>query len=185
MEKTIQLVAALPGGSKRQEQLTNMFIDELWYSLEHPPLLYMGDQFRFRQADGSNNVSFFTIQIHAFSIRNSSRLPRTPLCPSSVQPVLLILARSIPASYHWELCLIQKPFSSPSWPETSSSRIPTTSQAFCGTGLPLSSTVIVTVRSRSEKNITNQNFRSVLDQRKGSQHQRLVIISRPSSPLWP
>ncbi|KAJ4861751.1 hypothetical protein T069G_02705 [Trichoderma breve] len=55
MEKTIQLVAALPGGSKRQEQLTNMFIDELWYSLEHPPLLYMGDQFRFRQADGSNN----------------------------------------------------------------------------------------------------------------------------------
>ncbi|KAL6875116.1 heme peroxidase [Trichoderma novae-zelandiae] len=55
MEKTIQLVAALPGGSRRQEKLTNMFIDELWYSLDHPPLLYMGDQFRFRQADGSNN----------------------------------------------------------------------------------------------------------------------------------
>ncbi|KAL7924797.1 heme peroxidase [Trichoderma austrokoningii] len=55
MEKTIQLVAALPNGSKRQEVLTNMFIDELWYSLDHPPLLYMGDQFRFRQADGSNN----------------------------------------------------------------------------------------------------------------------------------
>ncbi|UKZ76518.1 hypothetical protein TrVFT333_004224 [Trichoderma virens FT-333] len=55
MEKTIQLVAAMPSGSKRQEMLTNMFIDELWYSLDHPPLLYMGDQFRFRQADGSNN----------------------------------------------------------------------------------------------------------------------------------
>jgi linoleate 10R-lipoxygenase len=57
MEKTIQLVARLPGSSKRQEKLTNMFIDELWYSLDHPPLLYMGDQFRFRQPDGSNNVS--------------------------------------------------------------------------------------------------------------------------------
>ncbi|KAM0265577.1 hypothetical protein ACHAQJ_000009 [Trichoderma viride] len=55
MEKTIQLVAALPSGSKRQEVLTNIFIDELWNSLDHPPLLYMGDQFRFRQADGSNN----------------------------------------------------------------------------------------------------------------------------------
>ncbi|TFB06849.1 Linoleate 10R-lipoxygenase [Trichoderma ghanense] len=55
MEKTIQLVARLPGSSKRQEKLTNIFIDELWYSLDHPPLLYMGDQFRFRQADGSNN----------------------------------------------------------------------------------------------------------------------------------
>ncbi|KAL7951716.1 heme peroxidase [Trichoderma barbatum] len=55
MERTIQLVAELPSGSKRQEMLTNIFIDELWYSLDHPPLLYMGDQFRFRQADGSNN----------------------------------------------------------------------------------------------------------------------------------
>lgn len=60
MEKTIKLVAALPNGSKRQEVLTNMFIDELWYSLDHPPLLYMGDEFRFRQADGSNNVSIFS-----------------------------------------------------------------------------------------------------------------------------
>lgn len=77
MEKTIQLVAALPSGSKRQEALTNLFIDELWYSLDHPPLLYMGDQFRFRQADGSNNVSSHTLQIRTFIIGNSLKSLRT------------------------------------------------------------------------------------------------------------
>lgn len=56
MERTIQLVATLPDHSSRQEVLTNMFIDKLWNSLEHPPLLYMGDEFRYRQPDGSNNV---------------------------------------------------------------------------------------------------------------------------------
>ncbi|KAM3478595.1 hypothetical protein MY5147_002107 [Beauveria neobassiana] len=55
MEKTMQLVAGLPDYSRRQELLTNDFIDKLWYSLDHPPLLYMGDQYRFRQPDGSNN----------------------------------------------------------------------------------------------------------------------------------
>lgn len=57
MERTIQLVATMPNHSMRQEALTNMFIDELWNSLDHPPLLYMGDEFRYRQPDGSNNVS--------------------------------------------------------------------------------------------------------------------------------
>ncbi|KAK5995433.1 Linoleate 10R-lipoxygenase [Cladobotryum mycophilum] len=55
MERTIQLVSGMPNNSPRQEILTNDFIDKLWYSLDHPPMLYMGDQFRFRQPDGSNN----------------------------------------------------------------------------------------------------------------------------------
>ncbi|KAJ6784027.1 hypothetical protein PWT90_00314 [Aphanocladium album] len=55
MERTIQLVAGLPDYSRRQEVLTNDFIDKLWYSLDHPPLLYMGDEYRFRQPDGSMN----------------------------------------------------------------------------------------------------------------------------------
>jgi linoleate 10R-lipoxygenase len=55
MERTIQLVAGLPNHSKTQEILTNSFIDQLWNSLDHPPLLYMGDQFKWRQPDGSNN----------------------------------------------------------------------------------------------------------------------------------
>lgn len=57
MERTIQLVANLSDHSKVQEALTNSFIAQLWNSIDHPPMLYMGDKFRFRQPDGSNNVS--------------------------------------------------------------------------------------------------------------------------------
>ncbi|PHH75249.1 hypothetical protein CDD82_4522 [Ophiocordyceps australis] len=55
MERVIQLVTTLPNHSSRQEVLTNNFIDQLWNSLDHPPLLYMGNEYRFRQPDGSNN----------------------------------------------------------------------------------------------------------------------------------
>ncbi|KAF4508626.1 hypothetical protein G6O67_004977 [Ophiocordyceps sinensis] len=55
MERTIQLVATMPNRSTRQEVLTNVLIEQLWSSLDHPPLLYMGDEFRYRQPDGSNN----------------------------------------------------------------------------------------------------------------------------------
>ncbi|KAF4981845.1 hypothetical protein FZEAL_2424 [Fusarium zealandicum] len=55
MERTIQIVAGLSDHSKVQEVLTNSFIDQLWNSLEHPPMLYMGDKYRFRQPDGSLN----------------------------------------------------------------------------------------------------------------------------------
>jgi hypothetical protein len=55
MEHTIQLVAGLPHGSRLRAELTNNFINELWYTLDHPPLLYMGDKHQYRQADGSWN----------------------------------------------------------------------------------------------------------------------------------
>ncbi|RDA87814.1 hypothetical protein CP532_2958 [Ophiocordyceps camponoti-leonardi (nom. inval.)] len=55
MERTIQMVATMPDHSARQEVLTNMFITKLWNSLDHPPLLYLGDEYRYRQPDGSNN----------------------------------------------------------------------------------------------------------------------------------
>ncbi|TWU75932.1 hypothetical protein ED733_006304 [Metarhizium rileyi] len=55
MERTIQLVSTMPNKSKRQEILTNSFIDKLWNSLDHPPLLYMGNEFKYRQPDGSHN----------------------------------------------------------------------------------------------------------------------------------
>lgn len=62
MERTIQLVSGLPSYSHRREVLTNTFIDMLWNSLDHPPLLYMGDEYRYRQPDGSNNVSSISSQ---------------------------------------------------------------------------------------------------------------------------
>lgn len=57
MERTIKLVAGLPDHSKLQEVLTNSFIDKLWNSLDHPPMLYMGDDAKWRRPDGSGNVS--------------------------------------------------------------------------------------------------------------------------------
>lgn len=57
MERTIQLVAGLPDHSKTQEILTNSFIDKLWNSLEHPPLIYVGPETKYRRPDGAYNVS--------------------------------------------------------------------------------------------------------------------------------
>lgn len=56
MERVIVLVADLPHQSRLREELTNTFLNELWNSLKHPPLLYVGDEFKYRSADGSNNV---------------------------------------------------------------------------------------------------------------------------------
>ena len=56
MERLITIAAALPESSKTRTKLTNVMIDGLWDSLQHPPLSYMGDKYQYRQADGSYNV---------------------------------------------------------------------------------------------------------------------------------
>ena len=58
MERVIRLVAGLPSESRNRILLTNNFINELWYSLDHPPLIYVGEQYEYRMADGSYNVSY-------------------------------------------------------------------------------------------------------------------------------
>ncbi|KAH7062119.1 fatty acid oxygenase [Macrophomina phaseolina] len=59
MERVIQLVADLPSNSELRVDLTNTFVDELWGCLQHPPISYLGDQFVYRQADGSfNNIMY-------------------------------------------------------------------------------------------------------------------------------
>ncbi|KAK4235700.1 Psi-producing oxygenase A [Achaetomium macrosporum] len=55
VENIIQLAATLPNGSKLRSSLNAKFIDTLWKSLQHPPISYLGDEFRYRTADGSNN----------------------------------------------------------------------------------------------------------------------------------
>ncbi|XXH03320.1 hypothetical protein Hte_009718 [Hypoxylon texense] len=55
MERVIQLVAELPHNSRLREELTNTFLNELWSSLDHPPLLYIGEKHEYRMADGSWN----------------------------------------------------------------------------------------------------------------------------------
>ncbi|PGH34606.1 prostaglandin-endoperoxide synthase 2 [[Emmonsia] crescens] len=59
MERIIQLVANLPPESAVRGQLTQTFVKSLWVSLPHPPLTYLGDEYRYRAADGSNNNPMF------------------------------------------------------------------------------------------------------------------------------
>ena len=54
MERIIMIVAGLPTRSRTRVLLTNQLIGELWYSLDHPVLNYVGDSM-YRAADGSNN----------------------------------------------------------------------------------------------------------------------------------
>ncbi|KPM39214.1 Psi-producing oxygenase A [Neonectria ditissima] len=55
VENIIQVAASLPDGSKLRGDLNARFIDTLWRNLQHPPISYLGDEFRYRAADGSNN----------------------------------------------------------------------------------------------------------------------------------
>ncbi|KAB5575357.1 linoleate diol synthase [Coniochaeta sp. 2T2.1] len=59
MERTIQLVSKLPNGSKNRVKLTDNLIAELWNSLDHPPLIYVGEANIYRKADGSFNNPMF------------------------------------------------------------------------------------------------------------------------------
>lgn len=56
MERVMQLVARLPTESKKRAELTDSLINELWESLDHPPLNYLGPEHSYRTPDGSYNV---------------------------------------------------------------------------------------------------------------------------------
>ena len=51
------IVAKLPETSRARKRLTDILIQGLWDSLEHPPLTFHGPKYQWRQADGSYNVS--------------------------------------------------------------------------------------------------------------------------------
>ncbi|KAK5061548.1 hypothetical protein LTR84_008092 [Exophiala bonariae] len=55
MEQVIQTVSGLPDHSAHRVNLTRLLQDKIWSSLSHPPLTYLGDEYRYRSADGSNN----------------------------------------------------------------------------------------------------------------------------------
>ncbi|KAI1119930.1 hypothetical protein F5Y10DRAFT_273577 [Nemania abortiva] len=56
VENIVQLAASLPSGSRARGDLNAALIARLWDNLRHPPLSYLGDEFEYRTADGSNNV---------------------------------------------------------------------------------------------------------------------------------
>ncbi|PKK42132.1 hypothetical protein CI102_14625 [Trichoderma harzianum] len=55
VENIIQVAASLPNTSILRGDLNAAFIGTLWRNLQHPPMSYLGDEFRYRTADGSNN----------------------------------------------------------------------------------------------------------------------------------
>lgn len=61
VENILQLTASLPNGSRLRNELNGRFIETLWNNLAHPPISYLGDEFRYRTADGSNNVCLLLV----------------------------------------------------------------------------------------------------------------------------
>jgi hypothetical protein len=55
LERLIQLLAKLPPTSAEGKKLEDGFINQLWTSLDHPPVSSLGDEYKYRDADGRNN----------------------------------------------------------------------------------------------------------------------------------
>lgn len=55
LEKLVQLLYKLPPDSKELKQLSDGFINQLWSTLDHPPVQSLGEQYKYRKADGSYN----------------------------------------------------------------------------------------------------------------------------------
>ncbi|MCJ1396496.1 hypothetical protein MMC18_009386 [Xylographa bjoerkii] len=102
-ERVIQLAASLPNGSKAASDLTDTLIETLWDSLKHPPVSSLGNQFKYRTADGSNNSLLYPQlgaagSSYARSVRPQTLLPPVLPDPSTIFDVLL--ARKGPAKEH-------------------------------------------------------------------------------------
>jgi hypothetical protein len=55
LERLVQLLAKLPPQSKQLKSLSGGFINQLWTTLDHPPVCTLDDKYKYRQADGSYN----------------------------------------------------------------------------------------------------------------------------------
>ena len=57
MERVLKLASELPANSKAGSVLDNKLVQQLYDSLQHPPTAQLGDEHRYRSADGSfNNI---------------------------------------------------------------------------------------------------------------------------------
>lgn len=94
IERIIQAAASLPNGSEAANDISGRFIKLLWDKLQHPPISYLGDDFKYRSADGSNNNILLPHLGAAGSHYARSVVPVTPLPsvlpdPSTIFDVLL------------------------------------------------------------------------------------------------
>ena len=57
-ERLLKVASELPINSKEGITLSNKFVQQLYDDLQHPPIAQLGDQYRYRTADGSfNNIT--------------------------------------------------------------------------------------------------------------------------------
>ncbi|KAJ9104682.1 hypothetical protein QFC21_002180 [Naganishia friedmannii] len=54
-ERLIQETAKLAPGSMVGDKLSDGLLSQLWNDLQHPPQSYLGEKYKYRSADGSNN----------------------------------------------------------------------------------------------------------------------------------
>ncbi|KAL9107982.1 MAG: hypothetical protein Q9227_007197 [Pyrenula ochraceoflavens] len=82
MEKVIKLAAELPKSSENGKKMTNSLLVQLWNDLQHPPRAFLGEQYMYRQADGSNNNILFP-HIGAAGTPYARSVPPLTVQPSS------------------------------------------------------------------------------------------------------
>jgi hypothetical protein len=95
MERLITGLAKLPENSGVAKKMTDEFVNTLWDVLPHPPIASLGQQYKYRTPDGSNNNISQPLlgaagQPYARSVkpeilqRSSRRTPRaSPRCSST------------------------------------------------------------------------------------------------------
>jgi len=57
MERLIQVVSHMPRSSENRNLITGGLVGQLFDSLQHPPLSYVGEKFQYRDPDGRYNAS--------------------------------------------------------------------------------------------------------------------------------
>ncbi|PKX88947.1 cytochrome P450 [Aspergillus novofumigatus IBT 16806] len=86
VENISQDTVSLPNTSGLRGKITDAFVSTLWDNLQHPPLFYLGDQFKYRTADGSYDARNCTLISDGWT--DQSRIPCTPISVLSVAIML-------------------------------------------------------------------------------------------------
>ncbi|KAL4933358.1 heme peroxidase [Aspergillus undulatus] len=103
IENAIQVASSLPNTSGLRTKITDAFIASLWNNLQHPPLSYLSDEFRYRRADGSfNNVMYPHLGASGshYARNVTTKHPRPAVLPDPGFIFNTLFAREGPAKKH-------------------------------------------------------------------------------------
>ncbi|KAL2826654.1 heme peroxidase [Aspergillus cavernicola] len=103
IENIVQVTSSLPNNSTARSKITDTFVSTLWNNLQHPPLAHLGDEYRYRQADGScNNIMYPHLGAGGSNYARSviPQHPRPAVLPDPGLVFDTLLARKGPARAH-------------------------------------------------------------------------------------